>query len=158
VMKKIIILFTLMLTLTKLIYAGDYNILDFGAVRNQISTTAIQKAVDICYEAGGGTVVIPSGVFITGAIILKSNINLYLEPGAELRSSQNLDDFKVGTGRYGMIFCQDAVNISITGKGTINALGTSFYEPWWDPVILQNAYKTKRELYPRGSVSDRRTN
>jgi polygalacturonase len=127
-MNKIIILFTLMLTLTKLIYAGDYNILDFGAVRNQLSTTAIQKAVDICYEAGGGTVVIPSGVFITGAIILKSNINLYLEPGAELRSSQNLDDFKVGTGRYGMIFCQDAVNISITGKGTINALGTNFYE------------------------------
>ncbi len=125
--KKLLILFSILLSFQN-IKAKEYNILDFGATNNQLSTTAIQKAVDVCFEAGGGTVIVPSGLYITGAIILKSNINLYLEQGAELRSSENLDDFKVGNGRYGMIFCQDASNVSITGKGIINALGTRFYE------------------------------
>ncbi|MCJ7447371.1 MAG: glycosyl hydrolase family 28 protein [Bacteroidales bacterium] len=127
-MNKVFILFTLSLTLASVLNAKDYNILDFGAVRNQNSTAAIRTAVEVCSEAGGGTVIVPAGVFISGAIILKSNINLYLEQGAELRSSENLEDFVVGSGRYGMIFCQDAVNISITGEGTINAMGTQFYE------------------------------
>ncbi len=110
------------------IYAKEYNIKDFGAVRNQLSTPAIQKAIDACYEDGGGTVIVPSGMYLTGAIILKSNINLYLEQGAELRSSENMADFVVGTGRYGMIFCEDATNVSISGKGVINAMGSQFYE------------------------------
>lgn len=108
--------------------AEIYNILDYGALKNQLSSPAIQKAIDACTEAGGGTVYVPSGIYICGAIVLKSNVNLYLEQGAELRSSHNLDDFRVGTARYGMIFCQDEENISITGKGVINALGTDFYE------------------------------
>jgi len=104
---------------TLFVEAKDFNILDYGAVRNQLSTVAVQKAIDACYNDGGGKVVVPAGVFVIGAIILKSNINLYLEQGAELRSSENLEDFKIGTERYGMIFCQDASNISITGKGII---------------------------------------
>jgi len=40
--------------------AGEYNILDFGAGRNKLSTAAIQKAIDTCYSRGGGTVIVPS--------------------------------------------------------------------------------------------------
>jgi polygalacturonase len=108
--------------------AGEYNILDFGAVRNTLSTAAVQRAIDTCFKQGGGTVIVPDGIFITGTIILKSNINLFLTPGSELRSSENLDDFRIGTGRYGMIFCQDASDVSITGEGVINGMGSSFYE------------------------------
>jgi len=108
--------------------AGTYNILDYGAVKNELSTAAIQRAVDACYEAGGGIVIVPAGTYITGTIILKSNINLYLEQGAELVSSVNIENFVVSSRRYGMIFCQDASQVSITGEDVINVLGTQFYE------------------------------
>jgi polygalacturonase len=123
---KIIIFLTFIFV--QAVNAIDYDITDFGAIRNKNSTSSIQKAIDVCYQNGGGTVVVPSGVFITGTIFLKSNINLFLSPGAELRSSENLEDFRDSTSGYGMIFCQDAFNLSITGKGIINAMGSSFYE------------------------------
>lgn len=127
-MKRASFLVIILILINSNCFADIFNILDYGAQKNQLSSPAIQKAVDACNQAGGGTVYIPSGVYICGAIILKSNVNLYLEQGAELRSSHNLDDFKSGSTRYGMIFCQDEENISITGKGIINALGTDFYE------------------------------
>jgi len=112
-MRKTILFLVLVLLVIQVVGAKEFNILDFGAVRNQLSTFAIQKAIDTCHETGGGTVVVPAGIYITGAIILKSNINLYLESGAELRSSENMGDFTVGSERYGMIFCQDASAIRI---------------------------------------------
>lgn len=127
-MKKKHALFIFLLLALQTVNAKEFNIVDFGATRNQLSTIAIQKAIDACYSAGGGTVIIPSGIFITGTIILKSNINLYLEQGAELRSSENMNDFVIDSIRYGMIFCQDAHNLSITGKGIINGMGSHFYE------------------------------
>jgi len=142
-MKNNALLLTLVLVAIQTVGAKEYNILDFGAVRNQLSTPAIQKAIDACNEAGGGTVVVPAGIYITGTIILKSNINLYLEQGAELRSSENMNDFVVGSGRYGMIFCQDASNISITGKGVINAMGSQFYEPDKNHTVSSGLGATK---------------
>jgi polygalacturonase len=110
-------------------FAKEYNILDYGAKPNTLSTAAIQKAVDAAFAAGGGTVVVPAGSFITGTIILKSRINLYLEQGAELVSSKNLDDFAtVNDFECGMIYCEDAIQVSITGKGVVNGLGTDFYD------------------------------
>ncbi len=107
---------------------GHFNILDFGAKKGRTSTQAIQRAVDACYKAGGGKVIIPSGLFITGTIVLKSNVNLFLDNGAELRSSTNPDDFLRTFNRHGIIFSEDAENISISGEGTINGLGSLFYE------------------------------
>jgi polygalacturonase len=127
--KKKILISVLLALVIQAVGAQEFNILDFGAVRNQLSTPGIQKAINDCHESGGGTVVIPAGVFITGTVILKSNINLYLEQGAELRSSENMGDFSSGEERYGMIFCEDAANVSITGKGVINAMGSRFYDP-----------------------------
>lgn len=127
-MKMKNVLLVLLLFIVQSISAKEYNILDYGAVPDKLSTAAIQKAIDAAFDAGGGKVVVPTGVYITGAIILKSRINLHLEQGAELRSSTNLEDFKVGSRRYGMIFCEDAIQVSITGQGVINALGMQFYE------------------------------
>src|SRR4028119_301357 len=127
-MKRIKLLSVLLVFCVHVLSAKEYNIVDYGATRDKLSTSAIQKAIDAAFEAGGGTVVVPAGTYITGAIILKSRINLYLEQGSELRSSTNLEDFQAGTRRYGMIYCEDAIQVSITGKGVINGMGSEFYD------------------------------
>jgi polygalacturonase len=74
--------------------AQTFNIIEYGAVGDgkTINTLAVQKAIDACYLNGGGKVVIPTGIFITGTINLKSHVNMYLEAGAILRGSPNLKD------------------------------------------------------------------
>src|SRR5262245_44206852 len=67
----------------------DYLITKFGA-RNGIandSSSAIAAAIDACSKAGGGRVVIPAGEFLTGAVHLKSNVNLHIAKDATLKFS-----------------------------------------------------------------------
>ncbi|MBN1464345.1 right-handed parallel beta-helix repeat-containing protein, partial [candidate division KSB1 bacterium] len=109
--------------------AMQVNIIDCGAVENEISTQAIQQAVDLCHGQGGGTVVIPAGTFITGTIVLKSYVNLHLSPGAKLLGSLDLGDYSASFRKHGIIFCEDAVQVSVTGDGIIDARGTTFYDP-----------------------------
>ena len=58
---------------------NNFNISDFGAIGDgkTLNTTAIQSAIEACAEQGGGTVVLKSGVYLSGSITLKSGINLY---------------------------------------------------------------------------------
>jgi len=60
--------------------ARDFNITSYGAVADGTTdaTDALRKAIDACNKAGGGRVVVPAGTFLTGAVHLKSNVNLYL--------------------------------------------------------------------------------
>jgi hypothetical protein len=70
------------------------NICDYGArVCDSLQTTAIQAAIDDCFLAGGGRVVIPCGVFITGGIRIRTGVELYLESGAILKGSLNHNDY-----------------------------------------------------------------
>jgi polygalacturonase len=108
--------------------AKNYPITDFGAVPGQLSTFAIQKAVDECAAAGGGRVVVSAGTFITGTIFLKSNVNLYLENGAVLQGSKDLKDYSHNGRSPGMVYCEDAINVGISGTGTIDGSGDSFYD------------------------------
>ena len=146
-MKKSITLLTVFFLLsTGLLNASDHNILDFGAVPGQLSTVSVQKAVDACTASGGGRVIVPAGKFITGTVILKSNVNLYLEAGAELYGSDNLADYKTSDQTKGMIFCEDAFNVSISGVGTINAGGIRFYETDQNHVYEEfNKSKTRQK-------------
>ncbi|MEP7377206.1 MAG: glycosyl hydrolase family 28-related protein [Chitinophagaceae bacterium] len=75
--------------------SGIYNILDFGAKAdgNTINTTAINKAIETCNSKGGGTVVIPPGNFVSGTVILLSDVELYLSPGAVLTGSKDTTDY-----------------------------------------------------------------
>lgn len=118
------------LLLSNGLQAGVYNILDFGARADgtTLNTQAINDAVNKCFENGGGTVLVPAGTFVTGTIILKSNVNLHLEAGAVLSGSTNLDDYSNSFRRNGIIFCEDAYNVSISGSGAIQANGIKFYE------------------------------
>ena len=72
----------------------EYRITDFGAkVCDRLQTKEIQAAIDACFLAGGGRVVIPAGIFLTGGIRLRSHVTLYLESGAILRGSRDWRDY-----------------------------------------------------------------
>ena len=120
------------------IYPQSYNILNFGAVSDGVivNTKAIQKAIDSCAKTGG-TVYVPAGVFLTGTLELRSNINLHLENGAELKGSPDMADYKkyqsphaTEISHYGVLFASNCENISITGQGAINGNEEAFFE--WD--------------------------
>ena len=71
-----------------------YNIIDFGAKADgRLCTKKIQKAIDTCFLAGGGEVVVPSGRFLVGGIRLRSNVTLHLLEGATLAGSTNPEDY-----------------------------------------------------------------
>jgi polygalacturonase len=108
---------------------SPYNIVHFGAKSDgkTLNTSAIQKAINNCNQNGGGTVIIPAGQFITGAIRLLSNVNLYLDPGARLIGSADTADYRLDGNMHGMIFACKARNISISGEGEINGQGSLFH-------------------------------
>ena len=71
-----------------------YNIIDFGAKADgSLCTKQIQKAIDDCFLAGGGEVVIPCGRFLVGGLRLRSNVTLHLLEGATLAGSTNPEDY-----------------------------------------------------------------
>lgn len=100
-----------------------------GAKQGEISTPAIQSAIDEISEKGGGKVVVPEGKWKSGRISLKSNVNFHLEEGAELRFSGELEDYRpaVFTRHEGVevmslgacIYAYEQDNIAVTGKGTL---------------------------------------
>ncbi|MBD3376313.1 hypothetical protein GF406_14845 [candidate division KSB1 bacterium] len=101
-----------------------FNILDYGANPDgeTLCTKQIQAAIDACFEAGGGKVLFPKGKFLTGTIVLKDNVFIHLDPMATLLGSKDIDDYD----RY-LIYAQDATHFGITGDGTINGQGDSFW-------------------------------
>lgn len=142
----------------------DYLITKFGAVPDGRTSCreAIQKAVDICHAEGGGRVVVPSGRFLSGTIILKSNVNLYLEAGAVLISSlrkediidfaRNIEDPNEDIGWEGGCFlCAfHGENISITGEGCIYGQGDKvFYDDNADDGVCECPKNVKTEERPR---------
>jgi hypothetical protein len=116
-------------------FSQSYNIKDFGAIADgkTINTTAMQQAIDKCNSNGGGTVSVPSGIFVTGTVHLKSNVNLHLEAGAVLKGSSSIADYEpferpgFGKTSYGMLFTLKAENVSITGQGTLDGSEEAFF-------------------------------
>lgn len=111
-----------------------FNILDYGAKPDgeSLSTQAIQRAIDMCDL--NGTVLIPRGTFVSGALFLKSNMTLELEEGARLKGSGSTDDYPIMTYSFegaeklcyaSLINTEGAPheNITICGRGTIDANG-----------------------------------
>ncbi len=117
------------------------NISDYGArvdAQAEINQRAINKAIKDCNAAGGGRVVIPAGVWNTGALTLLSHVNLVVEKGAVLQFVFNPSLYpQVLTHWEGLecynisplIYARDAEDIAITGKGVIDGGGTN--ETWW---------------------------
>ena len=122
--------------------ATTYSISSFGAKTSATAATnqrAIQKAIDQCSAKGGGRVVVPAGqTFITGAIHLKSGVNLVIEQGATLKFAFEPALYPIvetsweGVDCYNLspcIYAFQQSDIAITGKGTIDGNGSK--ETWW---------------------------
>lgn len=138
----------------------DYkvNIKDFGAVGDgeTLNTEAIKKAINNCSEKGGGTVIIPAGLWLTGPIELKSNINLHVNQGAVvlfsrdhslypiIRTDSDSHTWFVKNPIYGY----GLKNIAITGTGIFNGSGDS-----WRPVKKEKTTKKQwKKLVKSGGV------
>ncbi len=127
----------------------EYNIRDYGAVAGGIysNSEAIRRAIDAASENGGGRVVVPEGIWLSGPIELKSHIELHLEQGAMLVFSKSKEENTLYLSDFeGMpnirakspISAEHASHVSITGKGVIDGNGDL-----WRPV--KQGKLTKKE-------------
>jgi polygalacturonase len=118
------------------------NIVDFGAIPNteQLCTNAINSAIEKCSKSGGGVVVIPAGLWTTGPIKLKSNVNLHTQNGAFVSFTSDLKQYKLIESYFEgnkVIRCEspimgvDLENIAITGQGIFDGNGAV-----WRPVKI----------------------
>ncbi|MCF6241095.1 MAG: hypothetical protein L3J74_07100, partial [Bacteroidales bacterium] len=109
----------LFLMMSSVIFGQQYNIKSFGAKSDgkTIATTAIQAAIDQASKNGGGKVIVPEGIFLSGSIILKSGVELHLNEKAILLGSTNLYDYKSTNRWKSLILANNQDRISITGKG-----------------------------------------
>jgi polygalacturonase len=117
----------------------DFNITGYGAKGDGVTdcTEAFRRAIQECFNADGGRVVVPPGVFLTGAIHLKSNVNLYLAKGATIRFSTEPKKYlPVVFTRYEctevmnyspLIYAFEQENIAITGEGTLDGQGDAWH-------------------------------
>jgi len=118
----------------------ELNVQEYGGIGDgkALNTEAIAKTIAACSDAGGGRVVIPSGVWLTGPIQLKSRIDLHLEKGAlvvfspDLRHYPLIDTIYEGQRacrRMSPIYGKDLIDIAITGNGIFDGSGHA-----WRPV------------------------
>ncbi len=115
----------------------QYVITEHGAVGDgtTVNTKAIQGTIDACAAAGGGVIVVPSGVFVSGALYFKPGVNLELQKDAVLKSTTVMADFPPlytnweGIERYwtsGFLNFVGMNHVSVTGEGTVDGSGLSW--------------------------------
>ena len=119
----------------------DFDITKYGATPDPAKdcTDSIAKAIDACNRAGGGRVVVPAGIFYTGAVHLRSNVNLYISTGATLRFIADPKKYLpvVFTRFEGtelmnyspFIYADGQENLGVTGEGTLD--GQCTRANWW---------------------------
>lgn len=141
-----------------------FNVIDYGAVGDGVTkdTASIQRAIDEC-AVQGGTVIVPPGVYLTGSIFLRSNVELHIEQGATLLGSPDLDDyneldaypqnfFSQNEGWSGkhLILAVEVENVALTGEGIIDGNAPAFFDTkplftgkvcWRDGAMNAKDYK-----------------
>ncbi|MBV4360388.1 glycoside hydrolase family 28 protein [Pinibacter aurantiacus] len=114
-----------------------FNIKKYGAIADGITlnTRSINNAIDDCSKKGGGVVLIPEGIWLTGPVVLKSNVNLHLNAAAILQFTKDFNQFPLVEGNYegapsarnqSPISGDHLVNIAITGKGIVDGNGDAW--------------------------------
>lgn len=142
--------------------ATEISIKDVGGVGDGITlnTEAFNAAMETLSKKGGGQLTVPAGVWFTGPIVFKSNINLHLEKGALLLFSPNFDLYPlVNTNFEGLetrrcqspISGRNLVNIAITGEGSINGSGEA-----WRPLKKSKVTESQwKETVKSGGILKR---
>lgn len=144
-----------------------FNIMNYGAVADgmTLNSVAINKAITECAAKGGGTVLIPRGSFVTGPIIMKSNINLHLQKGALVIFSSDFNQFPLVVSSFegvdaarcqSPVVAEDLINIAITGEGIMN--GNGYY---WRPLkrdkLSESEWKNHLKKYGGVLTEDKKT-
>lgn len=110
------------------------SITKFGAVSDgkTLNTAAVNNAIDACNKKGGGVVMVPAGLWLTGPVVIKSNVNLYLAAGATLLFTADKSQYPLVKGNWegipqmrnqSPVSATGATNIAITGNGIIDGNG-----------------------------------
>ena len=125
-----------------------FSVTDYGASASALdNTVAIQKTIDECSAAGGGSVIIPAGTFMCGPIVMKSNINLVLDDGCILKALPYGKGNGIVEGSYPnngkpdryahLISGKRVLNIKVSGKGVIEGDGSA----WWTAFRANRSIK-----------------
>jgi polygalacturonase len=150
-----------------------FNAQAFGAVADGTTdnTAAFAAAIDACHRRGGGRVLVPAGTYLTGAIHLKSHVDLHLEAGSTLSFSGDVTRYPTVLTRYEgiecmnhspMIYAYRARNIALTGSGTLDAAGTSTWNrgserAYLESLIAQGITDPAQRVVPGSGHSMRST-
>jgi polygalacturonase len=136
-----------------------------AAASGEMITDAVHRTIEAAHAAGGGTVLIPAGEWLSGPIHLMSNINLHVAEGAVVRFSTNREDYLpvvrqrhegVEALNYSpLIYAAGVRNVALTGRGVLDAQG----QPWWDwyrqhgppPRAIASAVPLSRRDFGKGS-------
>lgn len=140
-MKHLFLVFCLFATVLNA-SSQDYVITDFGASTDstKLNTQAIQSIIDKANDDGGGTIVIPKGVYLTGALFFKPKTKLRLLDGAVLKGSDDISNYPLIPSRMegqSLMYYAALINayyvdsFSIAGPGIIDGNGLKYWKAFW---------------------------
>ena len=152
--------------------ADTFNIIKFGAKADglTLNTKSINKAIDACSAKGGGVVLVPQGLWLTGPVVLKSNVNLHISRAALLQFTDDKSQYPLVEGNYeghaavrnqSPVSGTDLMNIAITGEGIIDGHGEVWRAigkerltgPEWDKMVASGGVVSEngKAWYPSES-------
>ena len=122
--------------------AAEFSVTDFGARADAVTTNtvAIQKTIDAAAAAGGGVVTFPPGTYLSGAIFLKSHVELHLQKDVVLRAIQDDQLYPLRPTRVagiemswpaGLVNVYQQTNVTISGQGIIDGNGSYWWKKFW---------------------------
>jgi len=136
-----------------------YRITDYGVVNDgRIHTKELQSLIDKIASEGGGVVVVPEGVYMTGAVFFKQGVHLHIMQGGVLMGSNDCSDYPILTTRiegetckyYSAMINADKIDgFTISGKGAIDGNGYTFWKHFWERRDWNRKCTNKDEQRPR---------
>jgi polygalacturonase len=139
--------------------ADTFSIAQFGGVADDLTanTPAFRQAIAACAAKGGGVVLVPAGLWLTGPIELKSNVNLHLAAGALVQFSEKMADYQlIKTNWEGMaavrnqplVYGKNLENVAVTGRGILDGAGAA----WWMVQKARTVDSEWKKLVASGGV------
>ncbi|KFC18328.1 rhamnogalacturonidase [Epilithonimonas lactis] len=140
---------------------GKKYILTANGVKNDstiLQTKELQAVIDLAAKNGGGVVVVPKGTFLISSVFFKQGTHLYLESGAKLKGSDDINDFPVVTTRMegqtvkyfpALINADGLDGFTISGKGTLDGNGLRFWKSFWKRREWNPKCTNMDEMRPR---------